>query len=260
MSEVLQVVGCLAAAGLAAAALLSRSRRLRAGAVVAALVIAAALVVGEAWDDVESLRDRPALFGAAIVLGAAALAALAALIRRVPLALPLLLVAALPFRVPIGVGTEDANLLLPLYLVIGAGAIAAAIAAREAGGDRDRAEPRPLLWALAAAVVLYAAQSAYSEDIGFATRNVVVLPGPVRGDVRPAHRRRLDAAPARPRLRGDRRRGRPVLAWSGSARRSPARSSGTRRWSSRTTSTSTSASTRSSGTRTSTAAIWRWWR
>lgn len=172
MSEVLQVVGCLAAAGLVAAALVSRSPRLRAGAVVAALAIAAALVVGEAWDDTESLRDRPAVFGAAIVVGAAALGGLAALIRRVPPALPLLLVAALPFRVPIGVGTEDANLLLPLYLVIGAGAIAALLTAREGDRDRDRDEPRPLLWALAAAVVVYAAQSAYSEDIGFATRNV----------------------------------------------------------------------------------------
>ncbi len=170
--DVLQVLGCVASAALVSAALLTSSRRLRAGAVVAALVIAAALVVGEAWDNLESLRDRPALFAAALVFGAAALTALAALIRRVPLALPLLLVAALPFRVPIGVGTEDANLLLPLYLVIGAGAIAAAIAAREAGGERGGAEPRPLVWALAAAVVLYAVQSAYSEDIGFATRNV----------------------------------------------------------------------------------------
>ncbi|MBA2546159.1 MAG: hypothetical protein H0V15_04685, partial [Solirubrobacterales bacterium] len=60
MSEVLQVLGCVAAAALVAFALLGRSRRLRAGAVVAALAIAAALVVGEAWDDMASLRDRPA--------------------------------------------------------------------------------------------------------------------------------------------------------------------------------------------------------
>ena len=172
MSEVLQVCGCVASAALVASALLGRPRRLRAGAVVAALAIAVALVVGEAWDDVDPLRDRPLLFGSAVAFGVAALGGLAAVIRRMPLALPLLLVAALPFRVPIGVGTEDANLLLPLYLVIGAGAIAAALAAREAGGERGRSEPRPLLWALAAAVVLYGAQSAYSEDIGFAARNV----------------------------------------------------------------------------------------
>ena len=172
MSEALEVAGCIAATASLAAALLVRGRRPRAAMLVAGLVIALVLIVGEAWDELESLRERPAALAAATLAAVGVVVALALLLRRRPAALPLLLVAALPFRVPIGVGSEDANLLLPLYVVIGAGALAAAISAYERGGDRERLEPRPLLVALAAATVLYALQSAYSGDIGFATRNV----------------------------------------------------------------------------------------
>ncbi|MGH2922453.1 MAG: O-antigen ligase family protein, partial [Solirubrobacterales bacterium] len=115
--------------------------------------------------------DRTALFAAVSLAGAAALAGLAAAQRRWRWLLPLLLVAALPFRVPIDLDGSDANLLIPLYVVIGAGALAyAADALRGVGGERRI--PRLLAAALAAAVVLYALQSSYSEDIGFATRNV----------------------------------------------------------------------------------------
>ncbi|CAN5491390.1 hypothetical protein BH20ACT15_BH20ACT15_09520 [soil metagenome] len=172
MTEALQVAGCIAAAACVAAAMLSNGRRVRAALLIAALALALALITGEAWDELTSLRERPALFAAAVVAAALATVALALLLRRYPVALPLLLIAALPFRVPIGVGTEDANLLLPLYAVIAAGALAAAISAYERGGERFGAEPRPLAIALAASVLLYALQSVYSEDIGFATRNV----------------------------------------------------------------------------------------
>jgi putative inorganic carbon (hco3(-)) transporter len=172
VTEALQVAGCIAAVGALSGALFARERRLRAGLVVAGLAIAFALILGEAWDELSSLRDRPAVFAASIALGAGALAALALGLRRYPLALPLLLVAALPFRIPIGVGSEDANLLLPLYAVIGAGSLAALATAFERGGRRERFESPLLLIALAAAIVLYALQAAYSEDIGFATRNV----------------------------------------------------------------------------------------
>ncbi|MGH2957775.1 MAG: O-antigen ligase family protein [Solirubrobacterales bacterium] len=180
MSETLEVLGCIAAAGTAAAALLARDRRLRAAAMVVAMAMALALVTGQGWDELEPLRDRPALF-AAVALGAAlALAALAAALLRWPLLLPLLLVAALPFRIPIDVGgSDDANLLVPLYLVIGAGTLGAAAAAvgreddAEAGvGAGGLQAPRPLLLALVAAVGLYALQASYSSDVPFAARNV----------------------------------------------------------------------------------------
>ena len=50
------------------------------------------------------------------------MAALTALFMRRPGLLPLAVVFALPFRVPLELAGSTANLLIPLYLVIGAGA------------------------------------------------------------------------------------------------------------------------------------------
>ncbi len=173
MSEALQVSGCVAAAAAVSGAMLAQDRRARAALTLVGLAIAFALLAGEAWDELASVRDSAPRLAALCLLGAAALTALALLLRRWPATLPVLLVAALPFRVPIDIGGEDANLLLPLYAVIGGGALAAAAGALRRGGERDAPpEPRPLLLALALAIVLYAAQSAYSADIPFATRNV----------------------------------------------------------------------------------------
>jgi O-antigen ligase len=102
-----------------------------------------------------------------------AVAALTLLFRRHPGALALLAVAALPFRVPVVIGASTANLLLPLYVVIGAGCIAY--------GLRRLRDPAPLMrdrWvrrlelALAATLVLYAVQALYSDDLPQATKNV----------------------------------------------------------------------------------------
>ena len=172
MSEVLQVGGSVAATAAVSAAMLFGDRRLRAAGLIAALVLAAALVAGEGWDELEPLRDRPALFAAATLAGVTLLAVLAAVLRRWPWLLPLLLVAALPFRIPIDVDGSDANLLVPLYVVIGAGALAFAADAIRSRGEEPGRVPRLLAGALAAAIVLYAIQATYSEDIGFATRNV----------------------------------------------------------------------------------------
>lgn len=175
MSEVLQVAGCIAAAAAISLALLARERRLRAAGVLVALAIALALLVGEGWDELASLRDSPARFAALSAVAAAALVGLALVLRRWPQALPLLLVAALPFRIPIDVGGDEVNLLLPLYAVLAAGALAYAIdTVSDRGGEGRTSRPllRPLLWALAAAVTLYALQVIYSSDVSFATRNV----------------------------------------------------------------------------------------
>ncbi len=58
------------------------------------------------------------LFGALV-----AIAALSFVFRRHPEALPLLAIFALPFRLPISTGGRTVNLLIPLYLVIAAGAL-----------------------------------------------------------------------------------------------------------------------------------------
>jgi O-antigen ligase len=105
---------------------------------------------------------------------------------RKPFALPLLAVGTLPFRIPIESGSDSANLLLPLYVVVGAGVLAYAwqrlrpsgAAAAAAGNGshplppwRDRPAGR-LELALVIAVGLYALQAAYSADFEQAVKNV----------------------------------------------------------------------------------------
>jgi O-antigen ligase len=115
------------------------------------------------------------------VAGAIAVALLAVLIHRRPEALPLLVTAALPFRVPVAADGRTVNLLIPLYVVVAAGVAVRALAmlrAREpAAGDRTAsggADPaiRWLQWALLGAVVLYVLQISYSPDRAKAAENV----------------------------------------------------------------------------------------
>ena len=220
------------------------------------LGLALALMAGEGWDELASIRDTPAAFAAAIAAAEVALAA-AAILLRWPLLLPLLVVAALPFRVPIGVGGgEDVNLLVPLYVVLGGGALAEGIAALRSEEASPARCPRPLALALLAAVGLYAVQASYSNDIGFAARNTgfFLIPFAVMFALLVEVRWTRGCSPSPSPSSSARRSSSP---WWGSASTSPERSSGTTLWRCRTTSTSTSGSTRSSGTRTSGSATWR---
>jgi hypothetical protein len=106
------------------------------------------------------------------VLGLAAVVVLAVLFARRPTLLPLAAVAALPFRIPISVGGSTASLLLPLYAVVAAGALAYAVPRLRGGDDDAPFPPRLLEWSLAAYVVLYALQSAWSLDFEKALQNV----------------------------------------------------------------------------------------
>ncbi len=124
-----------------------------------------------------SLTDRPALLAAAAAAGVAAVVALAALAVRRPAALPVLAVAALPFRVPIAVGGSTSNLLLPLYVVVGAGALAFAWRHVRAGPP-DGLLPGWLERALALVLVLYAVQATYSDDVDHAVENVLFFYAP----------------------------------------------------------------------------------
>jgi len=88
--------------------------------------------------------------------------------------LSLAILAALPFRIPLNSGGDQANLLVPLYLVIAAGVIAS--------GLRDSGEPPPLrdalretCWlqrALAAFALVYAIGVLPSEDFSKGLQNV----------------------------------------------------------------------------------------
>jgi O-antigen ligase len=107
---------------------------------------------------------------ALIAVGAAlVIAALALLMRRRPDALPLLVIAALPFRLPISAEGRTVNLLIPLYTVVAAGTIAQLLPRLLRGRER---RPEGFEWLLLAAVALYAAQALYSSDIGKAAENM----------------------------------------------------------------------------------------
>jgi O-antigen ligase len=143
---------------------------------LAALALTPAILISHisGTDQWQTLRDHPAVLTGAALLAAAAVAALAVLFHRRPQALAVAAVAALPFRIPISVGGSTANLLVPLYLVVGAGALAYAVP-RLRGGEVPGEVPRPraLEWALMGLVALYAVQSAYSVDFGHALEQVV---------------------------------------------------------------------------------------
>lgn len=79
-----------------------------------------------------TLRAHPALAaaGLAVALPIGVVAAL--LLRRRPLALPFAACVAAPFRFPVHIGSQDANLLVPLYAVIGVAFLALLIDALRA--------------------------------------------------------------------------------------------------------------------------------
>jgi O-antigen ligase len=171
-----QEVGMIAAALAAAGAFVLPSPRMRAVSVLAALVLVPVLLVGELWDTAQfrDLRDSPALSAAAAVAGLAVMLALALVFHRRPGWLPIAAVAVLPFRIPVEAGGDTANLLVPLYLVVGAGCLAYAFQRLRRGGalapparPAGRVEQVLLL-----SLVLYAVQAAYSTDFEQALKNV----------------------------------------------------------------------------------------
>jgi O-antigen ligase len=169
-------VPLILAALLAAGALVAPGPRARAAAMLGALVLAPVILgfhISDS-DQVQPLRDHPSLAVAGAVGAVVALAVLALLFDRHPSWLPVAAAATLPFRVPIASGGSTANLLVPLYLVVAAGAAAYAIP-RLAGRERPESgrAPGAVEWALAATLALYGIQSSYSADFGHALENVV---------------------------------------------------------------------------------------
>jgi O-antigen ligase len=171
-ASALELLGMLGACGGAATAVIARDRRVQVAAMAAALVIAPILVAGDVWDEprVIDFRHSPAQIAAGAVLAIGALVLLTAAFRRWPGAFPVLAVAVLPLRVPLEIGGETANLLVPLYLVIAAGVIARARVERPPRSED--AWPTRLRWALGATLVLYAIQASYSVDVPNAIENI----------------------------------------------------------------------------------------
>ena len=170
--------GAVVAVLLVACALVARTPRMRALAMAGALVLAPVLLVADIWDSpqLRVVRDHPGPAAAAAALALALLCALAAAMARRPLLLPVLAVAALPFRIPIEVGGSTSNLLVPLYLVVAAGALAFVVPALRADPElpppRRAWSPGWLERALALSVLLYGVQATYSADFDKALQQI----------------------------------------------------------------------------------------
>ncbi len=197
---ILSAVGVLAAAGAGAASIVLAPGRARSVAMLLALVLFPVLILGDQWHSAQivDLRDSSARLAALGIVGLAIVAALVLAFRRWPLALPLAIVFALPFRVPLHAGGDTANLLVPLYLVIAGGVISAPLSewqqrggvdpsagffalrrpsladsAVRKTGRRARIDPPTLLpCVLAGVVLLYALQTLYSPDFSKSLQNV----------------------------------------------------------------------------------------
>jgi O-antigen ligase len=103
------------------------------------------------------------VYAAAAVVGALGAVAIAALFRRWPWLVAVGALACAPARIPVHVGSTDANLLLPLYAVV-AGA-ASLLAFELARGDRRSRELGPLTWPAAALVAWSGLTLPWTEDL-----------------------------------------------------------------------------------------------
>jgi O-antigen ligase len=168
VAPALAKTGGVVAALLAAGAVLAPRERLRAWAMLGAIVVTPLLLLGQVYDTPQFATFRHHPLGA-VALGALVVAALlvgGAALRRRPALLPVLAIAALPFRIPIQSGGSTANLLVPLYVVVGAGAIAYIVPRLRLGPEVEAERPAtPLAVALLGFVVLYAVQALYTADL-----------------------------------------------------------------------------------------------
>jgi putative inorganic carbon (HCO3(-)) transporter len=158
----------LGAAGAAGAALVSDGQRARARWMLGGLVLA-----GVALEPLVRHRvsERPTVAAVGGALALVAIAVLAYVIRRRPDSFALLAFLALPFRVPLTVGGDSANLLIPLYGVLVAAAVAYLLRPPAPGPEPPRSVAR-LDRVLAIVLVLYAVQALYSDDVAQATKNI----------------------------------------------------------------------------------------
>jgi O-Antigen ligase len=200
LSDFLAGAGVVIAAAAAAAVIQLPAGRIRSLAMLIALVLFPTLILGDQWHShqIADLRHQTSRLVALGVLALSAAALLAYVFRRWPILLPLTIVAALPFRVPLHAGGDTANLLVPLYLVIAGGVLSRALdewqhgwgvglgpgsfAGRRSslgepaiGKTRRRAQidpPTLLPYVLAGFVLLYALQVLYSPDFSKGLQNV----------------------------------------------------------------------------------------
>jgi hypothetical protein len=161
---VTDIAAIVAAAGLCALLVTARPNARRAGVLVWAggtLWLAADLLSSSLHRLGTLLSEHPAVGAVAIVIGAAALLVAAAVVHRLPWVFMVACVLAAPVRIPIHVGSDDARLLLPLYGVLAAGALAALYDVLR-GAEAPRVGP--VTRALAAILLLSAVSLLWAVD------------------------------------------------------------------------------------------------
>jgi O-antigen ligase len=172
VSDFLAGAGVVIAAAASAAAILLPPGRQRAVAMVLAMGLFPVLILGDQWHtaQIADLRENGSRIGELLLIAVVAISGLTYLFRRWPVLMPLAIVFAIPFRVPLHSGGETANLLVPLYLVIAAAVLTTLL--RDWSHPPAAHSPRPLAWMLAAVVVLYALQTLYSDDFSKGLQNL----------------------------------------------------------------------------------------
>jgi putative inorganic carbon (HCO3(-)) transporter len=162
ISDFLSGAGVLIAAACACASILLPAGRVRSAAMLTALILFPVLILGDQWHNhqIVELRHHEAKAAVAVIVGVVLVVALAWVFVRWPILMPLSIIGTLPFRIPLESGGETANLLVPLYVVIGAGVLAALFLPPPA----EKRKPRWVAKTLAIFVMVYALQALYSED------------------------------------------------------------------------------------------------
>ncbi|HEU0304492.1 MAG TPA: O-antigen ligase family protein [Gaiellaceae bacterium] len=147
--ETLAEVAALAGAAGAAIVVLGRPHRWQLAAGMCLLAAAEAMLVVALLpgDDLERLASAKG--AGVLVLGAVAALGGAWMFVRWPAVVPVALLLAAPFRIPVELGSQDAFLLLPLYVVLAAAALA--LLFRAFRGDELAAIP---IWLAAPAAAL----------------------------------------------------------------------------------------------------------
>jgi putative inorganic carbon (hco3(-)) transporter len=156
MSEVARVAGPLAALGLAIL-LVAPRRSFRIGGLALWAVGMLGLVAYLAPS------TSTAKLAAAAVGGLVAAAVGARVLVRFPWLLAFATLACVPVRIPVELGSEDANLLVPLYGVVAS--LALAIAWKLVRGEERTRELGPIAWPLAAFVLWTGLTLAWTTDL-----------------------------------------------------------------------------------------------
>jgi O-Antigen ligase len=106
--------------------------------------------------------DRIAVLAAGGAVGALVVAGLAVAFRRYRWSLAFVVMAAAAIRIPVSIGSTSANLLLPLYVVIAAAAVALAWSIWR---DQPRRELGFLAWPLAALVLWFGLSGLWTSNV-----------------------------------------------------------------------------------------------